>query len=75
MCDGIFLMWLQGDLRVHSGKFQMISVILSWTDGVESFIIDRDQHFPPFPVFEYPVLKFFFDHILLLSCQYRFFFI
>ena len=74
-CDHIFLMGTQFDGRIHAGKTQMASVIFPGADTVEALIIPFYQALPPLGLFEYPVLKSFFDQILLLLCQDGFFLI
>ena len=67
MGDCIFLMRFQSDLWIHARKLQVTSIKLSWTYRIKFFIINRNQHFPPFSVPKNPVFKFFFYHILFLA--------
>ena len=51
------LMLSERDLRIHPGEYYVASVIFSWSDRVEFFIVDPCQPFPSFGVFPYPAFE------------------
>ena len=67
--DCVKLMRAQDNLRVHTRKHQMATVILPWTGGIEAFIVELHQPIPSLRAGPDPVLKRLLDGLLLCLCQ------
>ena len=70
--NGIYLMFPQGNLGVHANEFDVASVILTGTHGIELFVVQRSQAFSSHGVFPYPVTKSIFNELLFLLCKHGF---
>ena len=69
MGDGAFLVFPQGNGRVHATKSDMTAIILAGTGRVHFFVILAHQSLASLRVFPNPVLKGFPDSLLFLSSQ------
>ena len=70
--NGIYLMFPQGNFGVHANEFNVASVILTGTNGIELFVVQRSQAFSSHGVFPYPVTKSIFNELLFLLCKHGF---
>ena len=62
------LMLSERYLRIHPGKYYVASVIFSWSDRIEFFIVYPCQPFPSFGIFPYPAFEgVFYGFLLSLS--------
>ena len=68
--NGIYLMFPQGNFGVHANELDVASVILTGTNGIELFVVERGQAFPSCRIFPYPVSKSILDELLLLLCKH-----
>lgn len=64
--DGTPLMLAERDFRVHAGKYDMLSVIRTGSDRVESFVVFLHKRFSPGRLFPYPLTESVFNGLLLL---------
>ena len=64
-------MFLQIDLRVHTDKMDMASVILAGPGTIEQFVILLHQQIPPLRVLPNPACKGILDGLLLLLGKHR----
>ena len=69
MGNGAFLVFPQGNGRVHAAKSDMAAIILTGTGGVHFFVVLAHQSLTAFRVSPDPVLKGFPDRLLFLSGQ------
>ena len=69
MGDGIFLMFPQGDGRVHTAENDMAAIILAGPGGVHFLVVLAYQRLPTFRVAPNPVLERLSDGLLLLGGQ------
>ena len=66
MSNCIALMFPQIDLRVHTDKMDMASVILAGPGTIEQLVILLHQQIPPLRVLPNPACKGILDGLLLL---------
>ena len=71
MSNCIALMFLQIDLRVHTDKMDMASVILAGPGTIEQLVILLHQQIPPLRVLPNPACKGILDGLLLLLGKHR----
>ena len=64
--DGTPLMLAERDFRVHAGKYDMLSVIRTGPDRVESLVVLLHKRFSPGRLFPYPLTESVFNGLLLL---------
>ena len=69
MGDSTFLMFPQGDFRVHTGENDMASVILAGAGAVHFLVVLAYQGLPPFRVSPNPVLEGIPNGLLFLCGQ------
>ena len=69
MGDSTFLMFPQGDFRVHTGENDMASVILAGAGAIHFFVVLAHQGLPPFRVSPNPVLEGIPNGLLFLCGQ------
>ena len=69
MGDGAFLVFPQGNGRVHAPKSDMAAIILAGTGSVHFFVVLAHQSLAALRVSPDPVPKGFPDRLLFLSCQ------
>ena len=72
VCNRVFLVFAQRDLRAHAGKADMAAVILARADRIEAFVVLLHQRLPPIRVTPDPLLKGVLDGLLLLLRKRRF---
>ena len=73
MSDGVHLVGSQGNLRIHSHKIQVTSIVFPGPNTVECIIVEPCQPLPALWIFPYPVLKFLLNQFLLALSNGRFF--
>ena len=69
MGNGAFLVFPQGNGRVHAAKSDMAAIILTGTGGVHFFVVLAHQSLAALRIFPDPVLEGFPDSLLLLGSQ------
>ena len=69
MGDSAFLMFPQGNGRVHAAKGNVAAIILTGTGGVHFFVVLAHQSLAALRIFPDPVLEGFPDSLLLLGSQ------
>ena len=69
MSDSIFLVFPQGDGRVHAAESNVSAVVFTGTGGVHFLIVLADQSLAAIRVFPNPILKSVPDGLLLLGGQ------
>ena len=69
MGDGVFLVFPQGDGRVHATKNDVTAIILAGAGGVHFLVVLAHQRLPPLRVAPNPVLERLPNGLLLLGGQ------
>ena len=69
MGDGVFLVFPQGDGRVHAAKNNVAAIIFAGAGGVHFLIVLAHQRLPTFRVAPNPVAESIPDGLLLLGGQ------
>ena len=73
MGDRIELMLTERDFGIHTAEYDMRTIILTGTVGVEQLVVLRHKLLPPVGVFPNPIMKRIFDCLLFLLGEGRFF--
>ena len=71
----IFLVRAQGNIRRHSRKGQVGTVVFPWAVGIKQLIILLTENLPALSIPENPVFKCLPDRLLFLTCQGGFLFV
>ena len=69
MGNGILLMFTKFNLRIHTAKADMSSIVFTGSRRIEKLIISCYQSFTPARISPYPVLESIFDSLLFLLRQ------
>ena len=69
MGDGVFLVFPQGDGRVHAAKNNVAAIIFAGAGGVHFLVVLAHQRLPPLRVPPNPVLERLPDGLLFLGGQ------